>query len=442
MSKAITISGSVYTVTGTVKNIANNEGVEDLHVITYDKDIIGDDFLGIGVTNKQGEFTVSFDASKFKSFTDREPDLYFVVEDGGFELLDTKSTVIENANSSTPPINLLVDLTDDKLRKLINPTPVDGWVGGFAQVKPEFAYPNPNLDALVLQDNMVNIDKLVRQQKVVWPEFSWETEQGNKDSRCYQMFAPDISRLGYNSLGRVFSIVCPQQGASSPTLGSFNVEVTVTGNRGWADETTKEIAADMSVAGKIWFAPSAHENKFVKLIGEYFKKHNLPFPFSKSNAIVIPTSLKGDVGQPMFPLTKGASSDFPIPDFAKHEGISWSLAHLDVQIGGVEPTGVKVVDDFNQLILDLFNIASGNMLQKGNTLSWNVWFTAPELVNQQEWQDHAEKWRKSIDVDNMSPDGPGGKARYFDGTPFSPLKGILTEELPKVVTFIKEHIKE
>ena len=41
----------------------------------------------------------------------------------------------------------------------------------------------------------------------------------------------------------------------APSLGSLNVEVTVTGNRGWVDETTKEIAVDMGVVGKIWFAP-------------------------------------------------------------------------------------------------------------------------------------------------------------------------------------------
>lgn len=454
---AITINNGNYTVKGTVyEEIKNNgivekttKGIVDLHVIAYDEDKGKDDYLGIGVTNKQGEFTIQFNEDASKSLLDRKPDLYFIVEDGGLELLNTKKTnhVIDNADESTPPINLYVDLSGDKLRTLVTETPVSGWKGGYSTALPQFAYPDPNLNALLLQDNMVNIDKLERQQKVLWPEFSWEVEKGNSKTRCYQMFAPDISRLGYNSLGRVFSIICPQQGYSSPTIGSFNVEVTVTGNRGWADEDPdptnpeiKPMAADMSVAGKIWFAPSAKTNKFVKIISAFFDKMGYPFPLSKANAIVIPTSLKGDPGQPMFPLRKGSSTWFEIPDFARHDQIAWNHAHLDVQIGGVEPTGVPLVDDFNNLILDLFNLASGNMLQKDNILSWNVWFNAPETVNQDEWRGHAEKWRTSIDVDNTSPDGPASKPRYFNGAPFTVEDSIGTIGLAMVIKFIKDHI--
>ena len=80
---------------------------------------------------------------------------------------------------------------------------------------------------------MDNLPRLKRQVDVLWPEFSWETVPGDPGSRCYEMFAPDISRLGYDAAGRVWSIICPQQGSYSPTLGSLNVEVTVTGQRGW-----------------------------------------------------------------------------------------------------------------------------------------------------------------------------------------------------------------
>ena len=143
----------------------------------------------------------------------------------------------------------------------------------------------------------------------------------------------------------------------------------------------------------------------------------------------------------LFPLTFGPSTDFPIPDFAKHEEISWSMGHLGVQIGPIKKTGVEIVDKFNQLVLDVFNTASGNMLKDGNILSWNVWFTAPEHVDQEEWREHTEKWRKSIDADHGSPEGDGTDARYFDGTPFKPLKELLIEELPKIIRFIKDHIE-
>ena len=445
MSNAISISGTAYTVRGTVLKKDTQAGVQDLHVIIYDDDLIQDDFLGIGVTDAEGAFSVSFDATKFMTLLERAPDLYFIVKDAGLELLNTKDQVIKDADTSTPAIVLEVDMVNDKLRQLINPTPVDGWVGGFAQSNPAFAYGEdgspPDLSSLEMQDNMDNIELLQRQQKVVWPEFSWLTEPGQADSkRCYQMFAPDISRLGYTDEGKVYSIICPQQGAASPHLGSMNVEVTVTGNRGWADEANRTLAADMMVEGKIWFSPSAQEFELVKQLAGFFGRRKLPFPSSKADAIVVQTFRPGEPDQPIFPLMTGPSSDFPIPDFAKHEDVSWTMGHLGVQIGKIKPTGVEIVDKFNQLILDVFNTASGNMLKEGNVLSWNVWFTAPELVDVQEWQDHADKWRESIDADHGSPEGEGTDARYFDGTPFKPLKELLLEELPKIMRFIKEYL--
>lgn len=433
MSNAITISGSTYTVVGTVKNKTNNEGVLDLQVLAYDKDPIGkDDFLGIGITNSAGAFTISFDSNKFAWIFDRSPDLYFIVEDGGLELLNTKENVIKDANASTADINLQVDLSKDKLRQNINKTAVPGWVGGF---EPD------DLSQFPMLDNLANIDKLQRQQKVLWPEFSWETEPGNSDpKRCYQMFAPDISRLGYTNEGRVYSIICPQQGACSPHLGSMNVEVTVTGNRGWADEKNRTLAADMSVVGKIWFSPSAHKNTFLQQIKKDFNKNNLPFPATKADAIVIRTFKPGYPDEIIFPLSSNLSTDFPIPDFARHEEIAWTKGHLGVEIGAIEKIGNEKVDDFNQMVLDIFNTAAGNMLKEGNTLTWDVWFTAPELVDQKEWAEHAEKWRLSIDTDHGSPDGPGTVPRYFDGSPFEPIKDLIKEELPKILAFIAKHL--
>ncbi len=444
MGNAITILGTQYTVRGTVRDKATNLGVVGLNVVVNDKDFIaGDDFLGIDVTDANGSFEISFEASGFGFFIfDRKPDLYFVVDDGGTVLLDTKDQVIKDADASTPEINFVVDMSGDKLRKMINPVQVPGWVGGFAQSNPAFAYPTPDLSSLPMLENMKNIDLLKRQQQVLWPEFSWLTEPGEKDpKRCFQMFAPDISRLGYTNEGRVYSIICPQQGACSPALGSMNVEVTVTGNRGWADEANKEIAADMSVVGKIWFSPGAHDNRFLKRIAADFDKHGLPFPFDKEHAIEVLTFNPGFPDQPIFPLRKGESTDFPIPEFARHANLAWNVAHLGVEIGHIKSTGSPKVDEFNQLVLDIFNVASGNMLKAGNILYWNVWFTAPEHVNQEEWRTHAERWRKSIDVDHGSPDGNGTKPRFFDGSPFSPMLSFFKDELPQIVKYIATHLK-
>ena len=107
MSKAVSISGTTYTVTGTVKNKADQKGVEDLHVFVYDKDFINDDFLGIAVTDASGKFSINFDASQFNKYFDNETDLYFIVKDAGLALLSTKENYIKDADESTPPINLL-----------------------------------------------------------------------------------------------------------------------------------------------------------------------------------------------------------------------------------------------------------------------------------------------------------------------------------------------
>lgn len=443
MSQAVTVSGSTYTVRGTVRDQSNNRPVVGIHVIAYDKDLLTeDDFLGITTTSKDGAFEISFDASAFSAtIFDRKPDLYFSVKDGGTEVLNTKDHVLRNAGPDTPPIVLEVDLSADKLRQDINPTPVPGWVGGFSTSKKEFAYPEPDLTSLRMQGNLKNIDKLERQQKVLWPEFSWLSEPDEEDKkRCYQMFAPDISRLGYTNEGRVYAIICPQQGIASPTLGAMNVEVTVTGCRGWANESDKTLAGDMTVTGQIWFSPSAHENRWVKKIWQHFADSALPFPSTKADAIQVSTYKPGDPSQPIFPLLKGETGEFPVPEFARHTDIAWTVGHLGVEIGPIVKTGVEKVDEFNQLILDVFNLGAGNMLKNGNVLTWDVWFTAPELVDQQEWADHAEKWRLSIDADHGSPDGEGTTARYYDGTPFKPIKGLAEEELSKVVAFIEKHL--
>ncbi|MEM9549177.1 MAG: hypothetical protein AAGA77_24535, partial [Bacteroidota bacterium] len=427
---------------GTVLDMKTKKGILDLHVIIYDKDNVeSDDFLGIGVTDSNGEFTVDFDASQFSFFlVDRQPDLYFIVNDAGTELLNTKDNFIQNADEETPPILLEVNMVNDKLRKLINDSTAPGWIGGFAQSNPAFNYPTPDLSSLKMEKNRTNIPKLKRQMKVLWPEFSWESEPGKPDpKRCYQMFAPDISRLGYTDDGKVYSIICPQQGAASPQLGSMNVEITVTGNRGWADETTKELTADMTVEPRIWFSPRARDKKLVQLLSTYFDTLSLPFPSSKAHAIRVSTYNPGTPDQPIFSLIKGPSTTFPIPEFAKHKEISWTMAHLAVEIGPILKTGIEVVDTFNQMVLDIFNAATGNMLKDGNILTWNVWFTAPELVDQQEWKAHTEKWRESIDADHGSPEGDGTDPRYFDGTPFMPLKELFIEEAPRILRFIEEH---
>lgn len=322
----------------------------------------------------------------------------------------------------------------------INNTPAPGWEGGFAGSNPAFAYPDPDLSSLPLLGNLDNIDKLTRQQAVRWPEFSWQTIVGDESTRCFQMFAPDISRIGYTDDGRIYSIICPQQGAASPAFGALNVEVTVTGTRGWVDETTKTMAAGMTVEGKIWFSPSAHQHGLVRLAWELFANSDHHFPASKEHAIRVETHKVGDPKQPIFPVRQGPSTLFTSPDFALHADTAWTQAHIDVEIGNPVPTGDTMVDEFNALVLKVFNLAQGNILANGNTLSWNVWMTAPERVDQTEWRNHAEKWRTSIDADHGSPDGPGTNPRYANGKPFEAVEAQFDHEIKLIKDWLKNHL--
>lgn len=319
-----------------------------------------------------------------------------------------------------------------------------GWVGGFPPEGSPMLYPTADLSSLPMLGNMDNINFLQRQLGVKWPEFSWETQMGNTDpKRCFQQFAPYISRFGYTDEGRVYSIICPQQGIWLGDEICLNVEVTVTGQRGWVNEKPDTmdhiLAADMTVEGKVWFTPSEHQGDKINKIWPLLK-YSLPkFPLDKENAIRVMTNLPGNPDQPIFPVVGGSTKLFAIPEFAKHSE-AFAIANIAVQIGDIKLTKDPVVDGFNQLIMKAFNLGSGNMLQPNNILSWNLWFTDPGEVNVEEWKNHAEFWRKSIDAHHGSPTGDGTSARYFDGTPFNAEQNAIDEIVQDIINYIKAHI--
>lgn len=328
-----------------------------------------------------------------------------------------------------------------------------GWIGGFEQSNPKFAYPDPNLSSIAMTGNLQHIAWLKRQQNVRWPEFSWLTKPGEPESRCYQMFSPFISRLGYTNTGQVFSIICPQQGTWLKDELCLNVEVTVTGVRGWANEDSRELAADMTVEPKIWLTPSEHQGNFLKRAWPLLELLNPDMPLSKAKAIRLYTYDPGNPEQPIFPLRKDQTTDFPIPDFAQHhdDPRAWTVGNLEVEIGHPEKTHHPLVDEFNALLMDAFNLGSGNMLAPGNVLAWNVWFTEPQLVNTEEWKNHAKKWRDSIDAHHGPPYTEEEKeewphlldprpVRYFDGSVFESEAEKVEEVLKKIYDWIRKHI--
>ncbi|WP_264550802.1 hypothetical protein [Flavobacterium sp. N2038] len=317
----------------------------------------------------------------------------------------------------------------------------NGWIGGFPPANSPMKYPTRDLSSLPMLSNMDNIKFLQRQLGVKWPEFSWETQKDSSDTkRCYQRFAPYVSRIGYTDEGRVYSVICPQQGIWLKDEICLNVEVTVTGQRGWVDEKSKEMALDMTVEGKIWFTPSEHQGDRINEVWP-FLRYSLPkFPLDKENAIRVNTYLPGNPNQPIFQVNKGLSPEYKNPPFATHSAEAFTTSYIAVEIGDIKSTKDPVVDGFNELIMKAFNLASGNMLQPQNILSWNLWFTEPALVNQEEWKNHAEYWRKSIDAHHGSPTGEGTQARYFDGSYFNAEQNAIDQIIDDIIAYIKAHI--
>jgi len=305
-----------------------------------------------------------------------------------------------------------------------------GWQGGFRETNSSFWYPEPDLSALPMQDNMANIEKITRQMSVQWPQFSWVTEPGKNWTRVYQCFQPDISRLGYDDAGRVWSIICPQKGYGSWLFGTLNVEITVTGQRGWCDEPNKNMYAEMTVLGQIWMTPG-----FVGRISKRLLNHK-GFPFSKENAIQMTTHRMDEPDQPIFRMFRGVDSSFHHPDFVLHHDEAYGVSHLKAQIGSLIETGDENVDAFNRMLLGIFNSASGNILLPGSVLTWNVWYAKPEHANQDEWRAHAEKWRTSLQVNHCPPGGPPNPPQFHNGRQFRPFWNKLRKEIRLMGTFI------
>ena len=330
------------------------------------------------------------------------------------------------------------------MKKIIpNHIPALGWKGGFLQKHPEMTYPNPDLSGLPLTDNLANIGNIERQQRALWPEFTWETQPGKKDpKRCFQMFAPDISRVGYDSSGQSWSVICPQQGVFLEGIGTLNVEVTVTGQKGWVNESNQTMAIDMIVKPKVWFSPSATKSSLGKLMWAVFELNHVGFhfPSEKKKAIQLNTFATTKQQSTTLLLRDGLFMKGKLPAFTEHFNEAWSHAHVEVEIGEIDKSSNALVTEFNELIMKIFNIGSGNMLKQGSTLAWNIWFDAPTLADQTEWRDHATFWRNSIDVEHCSPDGDGTPPRFANGKPFNVEKEFLNEVTEEIKEFIKKHL--
>lgn len=302
-----------------------------------------------------------------------------------------------------------------------------GWEGGFKYSKPKYEYGRtlPDLSDLKITGNLDNIKKITRTQKILWPEFSWQSIPGDDSSRVYEMFAKDVSRIGYDDKGRIWSLICPQRGVFIPSVGTLMIEVTVTGIRGWVDEPNRSIFGNVGIQGNIWIEPSDNDmiNELKKAVEMNLSKYGADaknLPFSKANAIKMKAHAVGKPYEEFWPVQNGTDPTFYHPPFTQHWDESFSVYHLEVEMGKPISTGNPLLDDFNMMLIELFNLMSGNLVSEGQRVAWNVWTGDPEIVDTKEWEEHAEKWFHSLTVKHEYPEGDPGVARYADGTLFRP----------------------
>jgi hypothetical protein len=326
--------------------------------------------------------------------------------------------------------------------KATSSSSLSGWKGGFKDTCQDFSYevPRPDLSRIPITKNLDNIDKITRMQKIFWPQFSWLAVPGDESTRLYNLFANDISRLGYDDEGRIWSIICPQRGFELPLLGTLMLEVTVTGVRGWVDEDTRSACADIGVVGILWIEPDI--NPFAQLFG--FLLETFDFPFSKLKAAKVHGHAVGKPYEEFWRMSNGTDPFFFHPESMQHWDEAYSVYHLQVEMGDQILTNIPIVDDFNELLIKAFNVGSGNILMKGQKVAWNVWPNEPEVVDTEEWKKHAEKWFHSITVKHTYPTGDyKDNPTYFDGTEFNPLEN--TNEIEAVLgdlkRFLTKHFK-
>lgn len=92
------MANDLYEITGRVIDGTTKEGVVDLRVEAWDKDVKYNDLLGSAITNADGGFGISFDTSYFREYSpDVRPDIFFKVFAGKKMVKSTEDAPIKNA---------------------------------------------------------------------------------------------------------------------------------------------------------------------------------------------------------------------------------------------------------------------------------------------------------------------------------------------------------
>src|SRR6185503_17060054 len=96
---------------GRVISRTSQQGVSNLRVEAWDKDLIVNDLIGSAVTAADGAFRMELASSYFRAkFLDRQPDLFFKVFDGSNLVKSTEDSVLWNVDAGETEVVIEVDV--------------------------------------------------------------------------------------------------------------------------------------------------------------------------------------------------------------------------------------------------------------------------------------------------------------------------------------------
>jgi hypothetical protein len=303
--------------------------------------------------------------------------------------------------------------------------------GNFNPPRPELL--NGDISNLDWQTNHSDHDDSLlvqRFMRVEWPEFSWTDFDGK---RIFQKLTSDISRLGYTNDGLLTHFICPQMGKLTDVLGTAQVEVTVTKQRGYVDESKLPqpidhiinpdtpnaqqehwCNLDIEVLVQVWFPDvlksgpnvSFIVNSIVSILQSSF---GITFPHSKQTAIKV-GAIDYDTRRTYLSYKKGRNPGFTAPAFTIHpEACAATYLRAIVNPQPNPPSGMDSADEagkfrahatyeLHKSLFKIFNMMYHNIL--GGELSWNINMSCPELLDsdakRQAWEDHRRLWQESM----------------------------------------------
>lgn len=281
-------------------------------------------------------------------------------------------------------------------------------------------------------DDSIVVQRFMRAQ---WPEFSWIDSTGR---RVFQKLTSDVSRLGYTNNGLMTHLICPQMGKLTNILGTAQVEVTVTKQRGYIDESKLPQPVDhiinsnapnaeqehwanfdIGVEVNIWFPDvfdrsNSNVNSVVReIISLAQSAFGVTFPQSKQTAVKL-GSTDAVTGNPYLTLKPGRNPTYEPPDFTLHpEACAVTYLRAIIDTFPKEPSGMDSSDvdgqfraratyELHKTLFSVFNRMYHNILV--GELTWNINLSCPELVNtdaaRQEWEQHRTLWQQSMGTPN------------------------------------------